>query len=256
MPSYHEAPGDLSFVRRTNGATNGRGIHPVIQELGAAQLLARCSVRPIDEEAWQEFVRRYHSTIRTAVLKTFRGKSREEVERREQFPDDAAEDLVQAVYCRLVDNRSQALQRFKGRHDNSIYQYLMMISVNVVRDHFREMKALKRPKITYSLDEILTTQNAGLNVERKRIESVPEDRAEPPYTMDEIENALRKAAGWRNHDRDVLIFKLHYYEGLTLDEIISLLQLGITAVGVNSILNRISRRMRLLLASYNHRNRH
>lgn len=236
--------------------SNGRGMHPVIQELAAAQLLARCSVRPIDEEAWQEFVRRYHTTIRTAVLKTFRGKSREEVERREQFPDDAAEDLVQTVYCRLVDNRSQALLRFKGRHDNSIYQYLMMISVNVVRDHFREMKALKRPKITYSLDEILTTDNVGLHADRKRIEGVPESRTDPPYTMDEIENALRKAVGWRNRDRDVLIFKLYYFEGLTLDEIINLLDLGITAVGVNSILNRIARRMRLLLASYNHKTQH
>ena len=225
----------------------------MIQELGAAQLIARCSVRPVDEDAWQEFVRRYHATIRTAVLKTFRGKSREEVDRREQFPDDAAEDLVQAVYCRLIDNRSQALQRFKGRHDNSIYQYLMMISVNVVRDHFREMKALKRPKITYSLDEILAADGAAMYAERTRIESAAESRSEPLYTMEEIENALRKAVGWRNRDRDVLIFKLYYFEGLTLDEIISLLELGITAVGVNSILNRIARRMRLLLASYNHR---
>jgi RNA polymerase sigma factor (sigma-70 family) len=230
-------------------------MHPVIQELGAAQLLARCSGRPIDEEAWQEFVRRYHSTIRSAVLKTFRGKSREEVDRREQFPDDTAEDLVQAVYCRLVDNRSQALQRFKGGHDNSIYRYLMMISVNVVRDHFREMKALKRPKITYSLDQILTTDSTALHVEKRRVESVSERHSEPPYTMDEIEHALRKAVSWRNRDRDLLIFKLYYLEGLTLDEIINLLELGITAVGVNSILNRITRRMKLLLASYNHKSR-
>jgi len=131
----------------------------------------------------------------------------------------------------------------------------MMISVNVVRDHFREMKALKRPKITYSLDEILAADGAGMYVERTRIESAAERRGDPIYTMEEIENALRKAVGWRNGDRDALIFKLYYFEGLTLDEIINLLELGITAVGVNSILNRIVRRMRLLLASYNHKNR-
>jgi len=231
-------------------------MHPVIQELGAAQLIARCSVRPVDEEAWQEFVRRYHTTIRSAVLKTYRGKSREETDRREQFPDDVAEDLVQAVYCRLIDNRSQALLRFKGRHDNSIYQYLMMISVNVVRDHFREMKALKRPKITYSLDEILAADGVALYAERTRIETVADGRSDPLYTIDEIESALRKAVGWRNRDRDVLIFKLYYLEGLTLEEIINLLGLGITAVGVNSILNRITRRMRMLLASYNQKTGH
>jgi RNA polymerase sigma factor (sigma-70 family) len=231
-------------------------MHQVIEQLGPAQLIARCSARPVDEEAWQEFVRRYHTTIRTAVLKTFRGKSREEVERREQFPDDTADDLVQVVYCRLVENRSQALQRFKGSHDNSIYQYLMMISVNVVRDHFREMKALKRPKITYSLDEILAADGAAAPfAEKSRIETMPAPGVEPVYTMQEIENALRKAVGWRNRDRDMLIFSLYYVEGLTLDEIINLLGLGITAVGVNSILNRIAKRMRLLLASYNHRKR-
>ena len=226
----------------------------MIHDLGAAQLIARCSVRPVDEEAWQEFVRRYHPTIRSAVVKTFRDKSRDDLERREQFPEDAPEDLVQAVYCRLVDNHSQALLRFKGRHDNSIYQYLMMISVNVVRDYFREMKALKRPKITYSLDEILAGDGATtILTERGRIDGVTTRASEPPFTMEEIDNILRKAVGWKNRDRNILIFKLYYVEGLTLEEIINLLELGITAVGVNSILNRIMRRVRLLLASYNHK---
>jgi RNA polymerase sigma factor (sigma-70 family) len=210
----------------------------------------------VDELAWQEFCRRYHTTIRTAVLKTFRNKLREEVDRREQFPDDTSEDLIQSVYCRLIENRSQALRRFKGRHDNSIYQYLMMISVNVVRDYFREMNAIKRPKISFSLDEVLAADGAAASLgDRTRLETVPAPGANSAFTMDEIDNALKKAVGWRNRDRNILIFQLYYMEGLTLEEIINLLELGITAVGVNSILNRITRRMRLLLASYNHKNR-
>jgi RNA polymerase sigma factor (sigma-70 family) len=229
----------------------------VIQQLGVPELIARCSVRPVDELAWQEFVRRYHTTIRNAVLKTFRNKLREEIERREQFPDDTGEDLVQSVYCRLVENRSQALRRFKGHHDNSIYQYLMMISVNVVRDYFREMSALKRPKISYSLDEVLAADGAAAMFgDRTRVETVPAPGGNSPFTMEEIDSALKKAVGWRNRDRNILIFQLYYIEGLTLEEIINLLELGITAVGVNSILNRITRRMRLLLASYNHKNGH
>jgi RNA polymerase sigma factor (sigma-70 family) len=228
----------------------------VIQQLGVAELIARCSVRPVDELAWQEFVRRYHATIRAAVLKTFRNKLREEVERREQFPDDTGEDLVQSVYCRLIENRSQALRRFKGNHDNSIYQYLMMISVNAVRDYFREMNALKRPKISYSLDEVLASDSAAASfADRTRIATVSAPGVSSPFTMEEIDSALKKAVGWRNRDRNILIFQLYYIEGLTLEEIISLLELGITAVGVNSILNRIIRRMRLLLVSYNHKNR-
>jgi len=225
----------------------------VIHELGVAELIARCSARPVDDDAWREFVRRYHLTIRSAVLKTFQNKLRDEVERREQFPNDIGEDLVQSVYSRLIENRGLALQRFKGHHENSIYQYLMMISINVVRDYFREMKALKRPKISYSLDEILAADGgAALFSERSRLEAVPASSDKGAFTMEEIENALKKAVGWKNRDRNILIFQLYYIEGLTLEEIINLLDLGITAVGVNSILNRITRRMRLLLASYNH----
>src|SRR5262245_45528853 len=93
-------------------------------EWSVAELVERCSHRPPDESAWEEFVRRYHSTIRANVQKTFHRKAREEADRRPQFPDDVVEDLVQAVYIRLVEDRSRALDRFQGQHDNSIYQYL------------------------------------------------------------------------------------------------------------------------------------
>ena len=112
---------------------------------------------PADEVAWQEFVRRYHETIRLNVIKTFNRKAREESDRKPQFPDDMVADLVQAVYMRLVEDHNRALERFEGQYANSIYQYLAMISINVVRDYFREMRAQKRPKISFSLDELLET---------------------------------------------------------------------------------------------------
>ena len=209
-----------------------------ISEWSVAHLLERCSTRPPDEEAWQEFVRRYHATIRTNVIKTFHRKAKEESDRKPQFPEDMVEDLIQAVYTRLVEDRNRALDRFEGEHDNSIYQYLAMISINVVRDCFREIRAQKRPKISISLDELLETRGDP---------AVVDVAHEPRIGEDEIEVSLRKAVKGKNQDRDLMIFKLYYYEGLTHNEITELMNLDISAVSVGSILNRIVKKLRRLL---------
>src|ERR1700752_3107691 len=87
------------------------------------ELLDRCSLRPADESAWEEFVRRFQPTIRTSVTKVFSRKTRENVERRSQFAEDTVDALVQMVYCGLTDDKSEALKRFVGARANSIYQY-------------------------------------------------------------------------------------------------------------------------------------
>jgi RNA polymerase sigma factor (sigma-70 family) len=222
---------------------------PNMREWAVVELLERCSQRPPDEGAWQEFVRRYHATIRTNVIKTFHRKAREEADRKPQFPDDLIEDLVQAVYVRLIEDRNRALNRFEGEHDNSIFQYLAMISINVVRDYFREMKAQKRPKVSFSLDEMLeTTGDAALpNETSSRIDGQAAAGSNVMFTMEEVEHALRRAVSGKNRERDIVIFKLRYYEGLTLEEITQALNLGISAISVGSILNRIIKRLRPIL---------
>jgi RNA polymerase sigma factor (sigma-70 family) len=220
-----------------------------MREWTVADLLERCSRRPPDEAAWQEFVRRYHVTIRTNVIKTFHRKAREEADRKPQFPDDLIEDLVQAVYVRLIEDRNRALNRFEGEHDNSIYQYLAMISINVVRDYFREMKAQKRPKVSFSLDEMLETTGDAALVDETAGGLDGKSAAGPGvmFTMDEVEHALRRSVSGKNRERDVLIFKLRYYEGLTLEEITKALHLDISAISVGSILNRIIKKLRPIL---------
>ncbi|PYP90329.1 MAG: hypothetical protein DMF61_01075 [Blastocatellia bacterium AA13] len=216
-------------------------------EWTVTELLRRCAVRPVDDAAWAEFLKRYHSTIRMHVSRTFHSRGKDQ-DRRQQFSEDSIEDLVQLVYYRLIGESSIALKRFEGAYENSIYQYLAMISRNVVRDHFREMEALKRPKISHSLTqlvdndgEIRSTLN-GLGFEG-RIEAA----STIDFTFEEIERVLMKAAGWRNRDRDLTIFRLHYLEGLTLEEVAKALNLHMTTVGVNSIITRLTTRIRKIL---------
>ncbi|HSE35839.1 MAG TPA: sigma factor-like helix-turn-helix DNA-binding protein, partial [Blastocatellia bacterium] len=60
-------------------------------------------------------------------------------------------------------------------------------------------------------------------------------------------SALRRSISRRHRDRDALIFKLRYYEGLTLEEIKKALALDISPIGIGSILNRINRKLRTKL---------
>jgi RNA polymerase sigma factor (sigma-70 family) len=215
------------------------------------ELLVQCLQRPPDEDAWREFVRRYHGSIRNSVARTFHLRVGQEADRRAQFPNDLIEDLVQAVYIRLIEEGNRALTRFEGQHENSIFQYLGIISVNVVRDHFREAKAKKRPKMSFSLDELL--ENAGdggvLKEAVSNIDgSMSTGRSSSTVTMEDIEAALKRSVSRKNRDRDALIFKLHYYEGLTLEEIKRALGLDISPIGIGSILNRINAKLRTKLS--------
>lgn len=104
-----------------------------------AQLAARCSHRPVDEMAWQEFVRRFHATIRASVLKTL------SLTGAMNDGGETAEQLTQAVYLRLIEDRSLALREVECARTDSMSKYLMLIAISVVRDHTRKQFPASRP---------------------------------------------------------------------------------------------------------------
>jgi RNA polymerase sigma factor (sigma-70 family) len=227
-------------------------VRSVAVELTVHELLIQCMQRPPDEGAWREFVHRYHGAIRASVAKTFHIRASQESDRRAQFPEDLIEDLVQAVYVRLVEEGNRALDRFQGDHENSIFQYLGIIAVNVVRDYFREARAQKRPKLSFSLDELLENTGEG-GMLRNAVTGINGGTADS-VTLEDLEGALKRSVSRRHSDRDALIFKLRYYEGLTLEEIKKALALSISPIGIGSILNRINGKLRLRLAQSRIRN--
>lgn len=206
-------------------------------------------MRPPDEDAWQEFVRRYHRTIRNNVLKTFNLMALRESDRRAQFPKDSIDDLVQAVYLHLVKDSNHALNRFKGRYEESIYRYLGVISINVVRDHFREIRALKRPKITLSLEDLVNAD--GVNEGPSAVYSIdgePVRTGTPRVTMEQIDAALEKVTVGKHRSRDMLIYKLRYLDGLTLEEIRNVLGLEMSGVSIGSLISRLNDKLRKRLS--------
>jgi RNA polymerase sigma factor (sigma-70 family) len=223
-------------------------------ELTTEALLRRCRKRPPDEAAWQEFVRRYHSVIKANVVRYFHLKAGQEFERRSQVHEDSIEDLVQTVYLRLIDDNSRVLKAFHGELENSILAYLTMISVNVVKDHFRGIKADKRPKIIFSLDELIENEGEGRvfigassDIHGNQSGSKQSGSPSPAFAIEDIDALLNKALSHRNRDRNTLIFKLRYCDGLTLEEIRNTLGLDMSSLGIGSILSRINKQLRQII---------
>jgi hypothetical protein len=116
--------GTLNDNRELNGAG----------ELTAMELLQRCTLRPPDAVAWQEFVRRFHSTIQSSVVQSLRFKSIGEPYLKDEKKIEA---LIELVYQRLVENRCLSLRSLEYEmadsiDANAIHRYLIALSINVV----------------------------------------------------------------------------------------------------------------------------
>lgn len=218
----------------------------MLDELTTEVLVRRCRKRPPDEAAWQEFVRRYHSVITANVVNAFHAKASSEFERGPQFSRNSIDDLVQTVYFRLIEDNCRVLRAFRGELENSLPAYLTMISRNVVKDHFRGIKAGKRPKISFSLDELMESGGDGglLTGLSSGIDGKPSGTRSAEISVEEIDALLRKSLTRKDRDRNILIFKLRYCDELTLEEIRETLGLDMSTKGIGSILSRVTARIR------------
>ena len=111
-----------------NQELNGAG------ELTAMELLQRCTLRPPDAVAWQEFVRRFHGTIQSSVVLSLRFKAVEETHNNDK---EKIETLIQRVYQRLVENRCLSLRYLENEladsiDTNAVNRYLIALSIKVV----------------------------------------------------------------------------------------------------------------------------
>ncbi len=107
------------------------------REWSVKQLIDRCSKRPVEEIAWQEFVRRFHPTIRAAVSSVFVRLTENENGQALEMIDEVVDQLAHDVYGRLIENGAASLRRVRAVGDGSIKKYLLLVSINVVRDHLR-----------------------------------------------------------------------------------------------------------------------
>ncbi|MBI3653867.1 MAG: sigma-70 family RNA polymerase sigma factor [Acidobacteria bacterium] len=203
---------------------------------------------PTDELAWTEFVNRFKGTVKKGVMQAALRLARYNAEF-DGLSDTLIEDLSQAVYMRLIHKNRQALRQFNGEYENSIYRYIIIIAINVVRDYFREVRAYKRPDVMFSLDELLSRGGEAPDPQSHDAAFLLTQTDDPKkiITVESLEEMFHQVPVWTNKDRDITVFKLKYYEGLTNKEISRITVLQLSAEGVGASLNRTLKRIKKIL---------
>ena len=100
------------------------------------KLIDACLSRPVQEDAWQEFVRRFHPTIQSSVLNVFAYVTKSENRAKQEPIENIINNLVQGVYLKLTENNGAALRDLSCNGVRSVKSYLLLISINTVRDYF------------------------------------------------------------------------------------------------------------------------
>jgi RNA polymerase sigma factor (sigma-70 family) len=174
-------------------------------DISSADLLRECGRRLTDAGLWQTFQERFHRQITTYVMRTiWRLNGKGDV--------DLICDLVQDVYFRLLQNNGRVMSGFRGESDFSVFAFLGRTAMGVVSDFYRARQADKRQTA-----EIISIDEARQNEERR---SKADDLdVSSILSWIDVRRLIESDPDRRNAVRNVLIFKLHYVDGLTMKEI-------------------------------------
>jgi len=212
-----------------------------VARLSNRELIARLVEAGPDDSAWLEFLSRFERRVRLTIYRSFRVEALQNPGSNVDRSGETVRDLTQDVFLRLLDSERRALSGFRGRSENSIYTYLNTIAVNLVRDHFKKLRAQKTPPAAASLDAPVRAAEGGAEA-RKIVDLVASDGAGPEQTARERELRQQIAAAIRRTGfptRDRLVFRFYFLEGRTIEEVAACRSVGLSASGVEKCIRRL-----------------
>ncbi len=211
--------------------------------------MARCAEAGPDDPVWPEFFARFHHRLRLIVYRSLLAESSRSHGLDVGSTSALLEDLTQEAYLKLLAGHRRALAEFRGKSESSIYPYLASIAVNVVRDHFKKLRALKSPRAALSLDGPAFAADGLL--EGGRLGDAiagsgpnPEEVAQASELHRRIDSALDHATRGEASRRDRLVFRLYFLERLSVEEIAACRGLGLSPSGVEKCVRRLRDRAR------------
>jgi RNA polymerase sigma-70 factor, ECF subfamily len=206
------------------------------------KLLGACG-HTQNAEAWGEFIRRSHRLIAIVAQRTAR--------RWGERSNQALDDLIQETYLKLCANAPQLLRMSHSTSEAAFYGYIKVLTVNLVHDHFRAERTLRRgsdmqraPTPEVGENGIRDTPNRGSG----------SNEGERTILLREIDMCLRAIAPGPNANRDRRVFWLYYRVGLSARAIAELPAVGLTTKGIESILRRMTQYVRDQFVSDSRRN--
>jgi len=192
--------------------------------------LIRACAESNDGAAWREFVARFQRPISLSILRI--------AYQWDGVPQQVVDDLVQETYLKLCADKLPLLLGFAVRHPEAAVGYMKTIAVNVARDHFKSRYSQKRGEgeTDQFPDEIqMRNQRGGFG---------GADAVEREVLIKEIHRCLEECSAGPDRERDCLIFRLYYQQGMTAKAIAALPTIGLTAKGVEAAIFRLTRQVR------------
>lgn len=186
-------------------------------------LLQACAAG--DEAAWAEFLGRFHRIVAATVVK---GLLAARIQ-----PSAFADDLIQEVYMRLCANERRALREFTGANELAFCGFLRRVAYNAVQDHLRSRK--NRPN--EPLPDDLQVKSADFQ------------DLDFQLLLGEIVDLLDMVVPPETAERDKTLFLLYFRQGLSARSIAGLPDMGLSEKGVESALLRMTKQLRVLMAS-------
>lgn len=200
---------------------------------GARELVRSCAARR-DAEVWREFRRRFEVRLIAGVK---RGLRRTGLRR----PPVEVEDLLQEVYCKLLDNGGRNLLRCRGDAEEAISAYLGRVAETVAIDRVRAEIAVKRGRgrvLSYS-------REGGPDViaDLADPEVGPEQRLLRRERCRLFLRRCREVVGPRTPRRDLRVLYLAYVQGWSSREIAGCVGEGLTPSSIDSLVHRTRKRL-------------
>lgn len=200
-------------------------------EVSSAELVRRCGEKLGDRPLWELFQKRFQKLIFLYLMRALKFHSKR---------DDVTElipELAQDVYLRLVQNKGSMLRGFRGETDLSVAAFLGRVCASVAIDHLRHMESRKRFGNVVSIEEA-----------REAYEISPREYSEPNVEAIlkwiDVEKLAANDPDQKNAQRNAIIFKLHFIDGLTTEEISAFPGFDLTERGVGSVITRLRKRMK------------
>lgn len=179
------------------------------------QLIQQLALQPRDNLLWQEFKHRYDQHLRRVIFV---------VCQRKRYAGIATlDDFAAEVYAKLMENDNHRIKEFNGIFENSIFNYLKIIAINVVLNGVRHDRAKKRPPASRRVP----LQDDSPERPKNLAEILPSPEALRQHELIELEDAIefclnRILHGKKHAHRDKLVFKLHYFKDFSAEHIAQL----------------------------------
>jgi RNA polymerase sigma factor (sigma-70 family) len=213
--------------------------------LDSLTLVTVCAANPAHHALWSEFLRRFGGQIKLFIRGTLQRSVGDAAFYRESkaLSGVTVADLFQDTVMRLVENNCIALKRFSGTTEEQLSAYFAVVARSVVRDYLRRQRALKRPRWQSMVESEALGEGETRDVSGFRSYPSP-DRTILARELGEISVQTIANQSGANANRDRLMFRLYFYEGLTHEQISACKGIELTKAGVEKALNRVVDKMR------------